>query len=197
MQVVGLVRVLDAAEHIRHRSVLLGARLGMDGISEFLRLIQSQGLAKGRLRGVFHLAIGRRITTRDGRLIVNGVTWRDLAAALKQVRFDKELVRELGVDPDTLAPRDRQRMWYLAISHAQVDGAEARAQAAKLQNDLERLNIIVGPPPGAETGRSTSTSERASPSAVTSGITEPAAAESEETPPPAADSPRRRPGKKK
>ena len=32
-----------------------------------------------------------------------GITWRALAAELKNLRFDTELVREFGADPDSLA----------------------------------------------------------------------------------------------
>lgn|GEM_PF-825859 len=173
----------------------------MDGISEFLQLIQRHGLAAGRLRGVFHLAIGRRIETQDGRVIVNGVTWRDLAAALKHARFDKELVRELGLDPDTLAPRDRLRMWYLAIAHAQVDGPRARAEADSLAKDLERLNIRVGPAPGSGASRRSGSAGESGgqhpPSSATAGQTESAPAESPPSASETDDSSQRRPGKKK
>jgi hypothetical protein len=48
------------------------------------------------------------------------------------MRWDRELVREFGLNPDDLPPRDRQRFWYSAIAGAKVDTQEARAEAEKL-----------------------------------------------------------------
>ena len=65
-----------------------------------------------------------------GRSVLSaGVTWRELAAELKYLRFDPELVRELGTDPESLAARDRERFWYSAIALAKVDSREAVADA--------------------------------------------------------------------
>lgn len=119
----------------------------MDGLAEFLDTVGRNGLAAGRLRGLFHAVIGRRITTTDGRVISTGVTWRDLAELLKQARFDKELAREVGADPDTLSPRDRQRMWYSAIGLARVGSVDAHAQADDLAKLVEPLGYIVGSAP--------------------------------------------------
>lgn len=122
---------------------------GMDGLQEFLEAVRDAGIASGHLRGLFHILIGRRISTTSGNVVSTGVTWRELSTMLKNVRFDKELVRELGADPDTLSPRDRQRMWYSAISLAKVDSPQALAQATKLATLLKPLGYLVGPtPPG-------------------------------------------------
>ncbi len=120
---------------------------GMDGLREFLEAVRDAGIAAGRLRGLFHILIGRRISTTTGTVISSGITWRELSILLKAVRFDKDLVTELGADPDTLSPRDRQRMWYSAIGLAKVDSAEAIAQASSLAELLQPLGYVVGPAP--------------------------------------------------
>lgn len=121
----------------------------MDGIREVLETIRRYNLAPRRLRGVFHIAIGRRIAKPDGTVLSQGITWRQLAAELKAARFDKDLVSELGIDPDTLSPRDRERFWYSAIGLAKVDSLEARQQADALTVLLLPLGFVVGPVPGA------------------------------------------------
>jgi hypothetical protein len=119
----------------------------MDGLREFLEAVRQHGLVAGHLRGLFHIAIGRRITRTDGTPVSAGVTWRELAALLKQLRYDKELVAEVGADPEELSPRDRQRMWYAAIALARPDGPEALAQAEALAAAVKPHGYVVGPPP--------------------------------------------------
>lgn len=119
----------------------------MDGIRDFLELVRSQGLAVGHFRGLLHIAIGRKVTTSAGAIVSSGLTWRELAAHLKLLRFDKDLVRDLGADPEALAPRDRTRFWYSAIALAHVDSAEALADAEKLAVKLKEHGYIVGPAP--------------------------------------------------
>ena len=119
----------------------------MDGTQSFLEIVLANGLADGRLRGVFHIAIGRRVTATDGTVLSTGATWRELAALLKALKFDKEWGRKMGADPDTVAPRDREKFWYHAIALARVDSAEARAEAEELAAYLRPLGWIVGPPP--------------------------------------------------
>ena len=121
----------------------------MDGLREMLEAIRDAGLIAGHFRGLLHIAIGRRVTTADGAVVSAGVTWRELAALLKQLRFDKELVREFGADPDALAPRDRQRFWYSAIALARVDTPEAVAEAERLAVRLKALGYVVSPSPSA------------------------------------------------
>jgi hypothetical protein len=121
----------------------------MDGLRELLEQVRDRNLAPGHLRGLFHIAIGRRITTTADQLVSAGATWRELAALLKLLRFDKELVIEVGADPEELAPRDRQRYWYSAIALARPDSAEAIAEAEKLIPLLKPLGYLVGPPPAA------------------------------------------------
>ena len=119
---MGRVDMLDAPAELGSRS----AR--MEGILELLGAVRDRGWAVGRFRGLLHVAIGRRIT-KDGKPVSSGLTWRELAPILKDLRYDRELVREFGADPDTLAPRDRERFWYSAIAMARVDSPEATAEA--------------------------------------------------------------------
>lgn len=133
----------------------------MDGIREFLETVRQNNLVEGHLRGVFHAAIGRRISRANGNVVSAGCTWRQLAAILKAMRFDKEYVTEIGADPDKLSPRDRERFWYSAIALAKVDSPEARAQADKLAALVEPLGYKIGPPPqSAEHPHSSSSSDR-------------------------------------
>ncbi|MBA4065936.1 MAG: hypothetical protein C0501_19900 [Isosphaera sp.] len=121
----------------------------MDGIRELLTAARDAGLVAGHFRGLLHVAIGRTVTRPDGAAVSVGVTWRELAAELKGLRFDQELVREFGSDPDALAARDRERFWYAAIAAARVDSAEAVAEADRLAPRLRPLGFVVGPAPGA------------------------------------------------
>ena len=120
----------------------------MDALQELLGDLKRRGLDAGDLLGLFNVLIGRRITTADGAVVSSGLTWRQLAAYLKKVRWDPEMVRQLGLDPDTLAPRDRQQLWYVAISKAQVDSTPASEAGDRVAQHLEQLGYSVGPPPG-------------------------------------------------
>ncbi|QEL19514.1 hypothetical protein [Limnoglobus roseus] len=119
----------------------------MDEIRILLELIDDNHLAKNHLPGVFHILIGRRISKADGTVISTGLTWRQLAGVLKVAKFDKKLVNELGTDPDDLAPRDREKMWYLAIGLARVDSVNAIQQADQLVPLLKQHGYIIGPSP--------------------------------------------------
>lgn len=130
-----------------HPDTGLVRSLGMDGTRTLLEVLLNHGLAEGRLRGVFHLAIGRRVTSDDGSVLATGVTWRELAGLLKDLKYQKEWVRAFGVDPDTVAPRDKEKFWYHAIAMAKVDSVEARAEADQLTALLRPLGWVVGPPP--------------------------------------------------
>jgi hypothetical protein len=121
----------------------------MDQLRRLLESIQSQAVAQGNLRGLLHILIGRRLTLADGSEVSAGQTWREVAALLKRVRWDRAAVAELGLDPDTLPPRDRERFWYMAIARAGVNNPEASAAADRLIEPLRALGYEVGPPPGA------------------------------------------------
>jgi hypothetical protein len=144
--VAGAARIISPGlEHSRGES--LTRDHGMDEIRELLTAARTSGLVVGNFRGLLHIAIGRTITRPDGSTVSNGVTWRELAAELKHLRFDTELVRELGADPDELAARDRERFWYSAIALARVDSYEAVEEAEKLAPKFKSHGFIVGPPP--------------------------------------------------
>src|SRR5437868_961218 len=92
----------------------------MDGLREFLEDMRHRQLTAGHLLGLWNIIIGRRVAKADGTVLSSGLTWRQLAEALKKLRWDREAVREMGLDPETLPPRDRTRFWYAAIMQAQV-----------------------------------------------------------------------------
>lgn len=125
-----------------------GRSQGMDGLRELLEAARANGLVTGHFRGLLHIAIGRRVTKLDGTKVSDGMTWRPLAALLKALRFDPEYGREVGADPDTLSPRDRERYWYAVIAMAGVDSPQAVAEAEKLAEALKPLGYLVGPAPG-------------------------------------------------
>jgi len=122
----------------------------MDPLREFLKAIHEQGVAQGNFLGLLHVLIGRRITLPDGTTVSAGLSWRELAALLKKVRWDRESVRELGFDPASLPPRDRQRYWYTAITQAKVNSPAALAAAEKLRTAAIALGYNVGPAPAGE-----------------------------------------------
>ena len=122
---------------------------GMDGIREILDAARDNGLVPGHFRGLLHIAIGRKVTRLDGTIVSSGLTWREVAALLKAMRFDRDLVREFGADPEALAPRDREKFWYTAISQARVDSPEVVAEAEQLAIRLRALGFLVGPSPSS------------------------------------------------
>jgi hypothetical protein len=121
----------------------------MDGIREMLSAVRDAGLLNGNFRALLHIAIGRKVTRPDGSTLSTGVTWRALATELKALRFDQELAREYGADPDALTARDRERFWYAAIAVSKVDSPEATAEADRFAPKLKSLGYIVGPSPSA------------------------------------------------
>lgn len=120
----------------------------MDGLRQFLETIRQAQLVQGYLPAILHIAIGRKISRTDGTVLSAGATWRQLSELLRDIRWDKELVRELGLDPNDLPPRDRQRYWYVAIQAANVGSSEVRALADTYARHVARLGLVVGPAPG-------------------------------------------------
>ena len=57
------------------------------------------------------------------------------------------IIQQLGLDPAGLPPRDRQRYWYNAIAHAQVDSAKAIEDANHLAPALHKAGYDIGPAP--------------------------------------------------
>jgi hypothetical protein len=121
---------------------------GMDGVEKFLEELRRNGLADGHFLGLCHVLIGRRITKADGTVVSPGLTWRALAEMFKTLRWNKDAVREVGLEPADLPPRDRQRFWYTAISHAKVDSPEAVAAGDRLTALVKPLGYLISPAPG-------------------------------------------------
>jgi hypothetical protein len=119
----------------------------MDALREFLEDLKRQGLVQGNLLGFFHVLIGRAVTRADGTVISKGLTWRQLAGWLKKIRWSKQSVRELGLDPNALPPRDRQLYWYTAIARAGIDSPEARAAGERFTEKLAAHGYQVGATP--------------------------------------------------
>ena len=120
----------------------------MDSLRELLEAVRERDEVRRRFRGLLHILVGRRIVRADGALVSSGTSWRDLAALLKKLRWDRDAVRQLNVDPAELAPRDRERFWYAAIARAGIDSPEAIADAEQLVRPLRDLGYVVGPAPG-------------------------------------------------
>jgi hypothetical protein len=121
----------------------------MDRVRHFLSDVKQRDLARGNLLGLLNVLIGRRVALADGTPISNGLSYRELAAHLKRVRWEPDAVAELGVDPSSLPPRDRERHWYQAIVQARVDSPQATAAGDKLAKALRAAGYEVGPAPGS------------------------------------------------
>lgn len=119
----------------------------MDGFAEFLQVVKRAKLAQGNFLGFLNVVIGRRIQAAQGEIVSTGVPWRVLAQELKKVRWDKEVVRELGLDPRSLPPRDRERYWYAVIARGQVGSPEASAAGDRFAEVLAQVGYLVGSPP--------------------------------------------------
>lgn len=120
----------------------------MEGVQTFLDELRRHGLSEGNFLGLLHIVIGRRISRADGTVITPGLTWRALADQLKTLRWNKDAVQEVGLDPADLPPRDRQRFWYTAIAQAKVDSPEAAAAGDRLAELVKPLGYVVSPAPG-------------------------------------------------
>jgi hypothetical protein len=121
----------------------------MDRLREFLDHLKQEDIAKGNLLGLLNVLIGRRIQTQDGTLVCSGVSWRVLAEVLKQVRWDRDEVQLLGIDPRKLAPRDRARFWYQVIAQLGVDSPAASKAGDALAEVLRGAGYEVGAAPGS------------------------------------------------
>lgn len=121
----------------------------MDGARDFLDAVERHAEWKRHLLGLFHILIGRRISKNDGTVVSSGLSWRELASELKRRRWEPDVVRELGLDPATFAPRDRQRFWYSVISQAQVSSPAAIQAADRFAVIAQQLGFIVGAAPRA------------------------------------------------
>jgi hypothetical protein len=121
----------------------------MDRLREFLEIVQAKGYAVGNFLGLLHVLIGRKISKADGTELSSGLTWREAAGLFKRLRWDREAVRELSLDPDTLPPRDRQLFWFKAIAAAGVASQKATEAGNRLAEEISNAGFLVGPPPNA------------------------------------------------
>lgn len=104
----------------------------MDWPRELLDDLKKRRDFPGYFLGLLNILIGRRVEKEDGTVLSTGFTWRELASLLKKVRWDKDAVRELGLEPKSLPPRDRERYWYAAIAQARIDSEEATQAGDRL-----------------------------------------------------------------
>ena len=121
----------------------------MDARLEFLTQLKRQHLIRGNFLGLLNVLIGRRIDNADGTLISTGVTWREAAALLKKVRWEKTAVKELPLEHAALPPRDREKFWYAAIAQVGVGSEEAAKAGDALAERLRESGYVVGPSPGS------------------------------------------------
>jgi hypothetical protein len=122
----------------------------MDAVRELLQRVQRQEPPIGPFRGLLHVLIGRRIVTTALVAVSAGLTCRLLAEWLKELRWDRDAVRELGLDPATLSPRDRVRFWYQAMAQAQLNSPAAALDGARFAANLADLGYAVLSTPGKE-----------------------------------------------
>jgi hypothetical protein len=115
----------------------------MDALTELFEKIRSEELSKGLFLGLLHVLIGRTVTAPAGTVLSTGMTFREAATWLKKLRWNTEDVRELGLDPDALPLRDRQRYWFVAICNAQVGSAEAVKAGEKFAAKLRTAGYGV------------------------------------------------------
>jgi hypothetical protein len=120
----------------------------MDVLREFLADLKRHGYARGNFLGLLNVLIGRQIRAADGTIISSGLTWRATADLLKRVRWNPQAVCELGLDPSTLPPRNRQRYWYQAIAQARVDSQAATEAGDRLALVLRSAGYVVAAAPG-------------------------------------------------
>ena len=88
----------------------------MDELRDFLDTVTEHGLAVDRFRGLLFVLIGQRIQKADGTPVSAGMNWRPLRASLSNIAGIGRRFARLGIDPSELAPRDREKYWYPAIS---------------------------------------------------------------------------------
>jgi hypothetical protein len=115
----------------------------MDALAELFEKIRSEELSKGMFLGLLHVLIGRTVTSPTDTVLTTGMTFREVATWLKKLRWNPEDVRELGLDPDALPLRDRQRYWFVAICHAQVGSAVAIKAGEKFAAKLKTAGYGV------------------------------------------------------
>jgi hypothetical protein len=119
----------------------------MNRLSELLLCVRKNQEMAANFLGLLNVLIGRRITAPSGEVVSPGLNWREAAALLRNMRWDKAAVRQLGLDPTRLPPRDRARFWYAAIAQAGVDSANAYRAGDQLAAELKGVGFLVSPNP--------------------------------------------------
>jgi hypothetical protein len=117
----------------------------MNRLSELLQCVHKNEEMAANFLGLLNVLIGRRITATSGEEVSRGMSWREAAALLRSVRWDKSAVRQLGLDPVDLPPRDRARFWYVAIAQAGVDTSKACRAGDQLAAELKKAGFLVNP----------------------------------------------------
>jgi len=115
----------------------------MDALAELFEKIRDGELSKGLFLGLLHVLIGRTVTSPTGSVLSKGMTFREVATWLKKLRWDPADVKDLGLDPDSLPIRDRQRYWFAAICQAQVGSPEAIKAGEKFIAKLKAAGYDV------------------------------------------------------
>ena len=120
----------------------------MDALSKLLDELKDGGQTQGNFLGFLHVLIGRTIKHhKDGEIVSKGMSWRDLAQCLKKIRWDPEVVREIGLEPEDLPPRDRLRFWYGAVAHAKVVSSAAVKAGDRFADVLRGMGYDVSATP--------------------------------------------------
>ena len=119
----------------------------MGGLYDFLADLKQRGQAAGQFLGLLNVLIGRRVQKEDGSPISSGVTWRELSFALKKVRWEKESVRDLGIDPARVAAARSAALLVCRHRPGPVDSARASAAGDRLAEVLRLSGYRVSPAP--------------------------------------------------
>lgn len=115
----------------------------MDAIRSMLARVRSPGFPAEHFPGLLYLLIGKTLVTSDGKVASKGFTWRECASLLKTARIDPELARTLGINPDDLPPRDREKFWYVALTRFPVGSDKAQHSATALVPWLADSGLTV------------------------------------------------------
>lgn len=115
----------------------------MDAIRSLLARVRSPGFPTELFPGLLHLLIGKTLIDQDGKVASKGFTWRECASLLKTARIDPELARTLGLNPEDLPPRDREKFWYVALTRFPVGCEKAQKSATALVPWLAKAGLKV------------------------------------------------------
>ena len=117
--------------------------VSIESLEGFLLRLRPQTFPQECFLGFLHVLISGALVDDMGGRPFPGQSWRDLASVLKKVRWDPTMVRQMGIDPAVLPPRDRERFWYQAICMAKIDSLDAKRSAVKLKGWLDKFGYKV------------------------------------------------------